>query len=303
MGESAVKTGAWRRAGLFAALLLANLLPPVPVAAGAEGDSWHRRQREGWFWYRPVPAAADEAPAEEPAEEGGTSLYPPLTAKIDAAAELERVRQQLAQKVARAVLQPSEENLLAYLEAVEEVLGRARLAADYHKRVLWRHPRFDRAVKRPSTSPLGALTWKRELKEDMDRSLRKLASTHGLYFFVSGSCPYCGVMAPAILSFARRHGFALIAVSLDGGAPAQFPNFERAPDLARELAVATVPAVFVVEGGTGAATPVLYGVASIEEIERRLYRLFVRSPGEPLFDLGGGRPPANPLFSEAGHGL
>ena len=49
-------------------------------------------------------------------------------------------------------------------------------------------------------------------------------------------------------------------------------------------------------GVTGAATPVLYGVASIEEIERRLYRLFVRTPGEPLFDLGGGRPPANPLF-------
>ena len=291
-----MKAVAWPWPGFLVALLLANLLPSAPAVADAEGDSWHRRQREGWFWYSTAPEAEDEAAAEKPVDQSGTSLYPSLTATIDATAELERVRQQVAQKVARAVLQPSEENLLAYLETMEEVLGRARLAADHHKRVLWRHPRFDRAVKRPSTSPLGALTWKRELREDMDRSLRKLAGTHGLYFFVSGSCPYCEVMAPAVLSFAERHGFVLIPVSLDGGAPAEFPDFERAPEMARELAVATVPAVFIVEGGTGVATPVLYGVASIEELERRLYRLFVRTPGEPLFDLGGGRPPANPLF-------
>ncbi len=286
------------RPGPVASLLLAGALASALSAVAEDGDSWHRRQREGWFWYRTEPA-----PEAEPVEESAAALYPPLEAAIDAPVELERVRRQVAETLARAVLQPNEENLLAYIETMEEVLGRARLAADYHKRVLWRHPRFDRAVKRPSTSPLGALAWKRELREDMDRSLGKLAGNHGLYFFVSGSCPYCEVMAPAVISFARRHGFVLVSVSLDGGAPAQLSNVDYGPELGRELAVATVPAVFLVEAGTGAATPVLYGVASMEEIERRLYRLFVRVPGEPLFDLGGGRPPANPLFQEVDRGL
>ena len=298
-----MKAKSRRRQGVAAVLLLAALLRSAPFAAAAGDESWHGRQREGWFWYRAAPAAENEALAVEPPGEGGAGIYPQLDAVIDPEAELERVRREVAETVTRAVLQPSEENLLAYLQTMEEVLGRARLAADHHKRVLWRHPRFDRAVKRPSTSPLGALAWKRGLGEDLKRSLGKLAESYGLYFFVSGSCPYCEVMAPAVLSFAKRHDFALVTVSLDGGAPAQFPDFEYAPELARELGVATVPAVFLVEGSTGAATPVLYGVASIEEIERRLYRLFVRVPGEPLFDLGGGRPPANPLFQEVGHGL
>ena len=59
----------------------------------------------------------------------------------------------------------------------------------------------------------------RHVKNDEERTARQvvlagMAKTYGLFLFVSHNCAYCKAFAPFVKTFAERHGFEVIVISL-----------------------------------------------------------------------------------------
>ncbi|PJB10253.1 MAG: hypothetical protein CO120_05850 [Gammaproteobacteria bacterium CG_4_9_14_3_um_filter_38_9] len=59
----------------------------------------------------------------------------------------------------------------------------------------------------------------RPIKNDEERTARQavlagMAKTYGLVLFVSHNCAYCKAFAPFVKTFAERHGFEVIVISL-----------------------------------------------------------------------------------------
>ena len=101
------------------AAVVALLLQPGSPPAGREWHSWcgdpGSEQLLGWHFY------CDRAAPEKPSE--GDAVPPP--AGPSATAEIERMRQELEESRATAILEPTPGNVAAYLYLQQESLQRA----------------------------------------------------------------------------------------------------------------------------------------------------------------------------------
>lgn len=160
-------------------------------AAGDDvtGDEFYCRERKlGTWFYRDRakrPPVADKA---RPA--------PPM---MTATAQLAEVTQRLDELKARAVLEPSEENVTAYIRYQREQLDRASTFSDVWQRTMWQNPDLDYTLQRP-VSTLGKRAWLDNRKDEQERVLRQLSQRYGIFYFYAQSCGACEVFAPILKS-------------------------------------------------------------------------------------------------------
>ncbi len=245
----------------------------LPILAGAtESDQWFQRHAEGWFWYidPPVEEETGETADEVPAPAAPTPLDPK--------AELKAFQEKLENAQALAVMQPTRENVTAYLYLQKEAMDRSQAFAERWQRVVWTTPALDHTLVRP-TSPKAVIAYYDTRNEERKVKLQQLAQSHGLFYFFRESCPYCERFSPILKSFAKRHGFHVTAITLDGGASPGFPQPRRDNGTARRLGVRTVPALYLVQPKTRTVQPVSFGLLGPSELEQRLLALI---PGETL---------------------
>ncbi len=236
-----------------------------------------------------------EHPAEEaltetepPVSPSPDTLYPPLDQKIDPLAELERVKKAVETAQARVVLQPTEQHVRQWLAVMYEMNARSALFADQLRRTVWTNPAYDYSLVRPN-NPAALGAWTAAYNDDRTEALQEISRTYGLYFFVAGSCEYCHQFAPYLKRFAQAYGFDVLAITLDGGAPAEFADATYSPAFAERLGVRTTPALFLANPRAGDVRPVAYGMISLSELEHRIYRLFRMETGQVAFRLDTAR--------------
>lgn len=250
---------------------------------------WNKRHAEGWFWRELDPEnreldAVDEQPVN-PLMVNPDTLYPPMEAPLtDPLATLERLQQAVEVSKARAVLQPSNENLMNWIQVQNELLRKNTLFADNWQRLVWRNPEYDYNQVRPS-NPVALKTYSQSYKTDRREALREIAKEYGLYFVIAENCPYCHALAPYLKRFAETYGFTVISVSTDGGSVAEYPNALYSPTFAEQLGVKSTPAILLAKPTEGIIEPVSYGFISLQELETRIYRLFRLEPGEPNYQM------------------
>ena len=80
-----------------------------------------------------------------------------------------------------------------------------------------------------------------------------------LIFFFRGDCPYCHKFAPILKKFAERYGFTVIPVAVDGGTLPEYPYPKEDYTLGRQLKVAQVPALFMIQPEDNRVAAVAYG--------------------------------------------
>ncbi len=248
----------------------------LPILAGAtESDRWFQRHAEGWFWYidPPVEEEAGEAADEIPA--------PAAPAPPDPKAALKAFQEKLENAQALAVMQPTRDNVTAYLYLQKEAMERSQAFAERWQRVVWTTPALDHTLVRP-TSPKAVIAYYDTRNKARKLKLQQLARTHGLFYFFRKSCPYCERFSPILKSFAKRHGFHVTAITLDGGASPGFPQPRRDNGTARRLGVRTVPALYLVQPRTRTVQPVSFGLLGPAELEQRLLALMSGDSGETL---------------------
>ena len=259
--------------------LLIVILLTIPVLTNATVEAqWFQRQAEGWFWYIDPPVeeeAAEETIEPQPAIP--TVTPPPLNPK----AELETFQEELENAQALAIMHPSNENVMAYMYLQKQAMDRSQAFSEAWQRVVWSTPELDHTLVRP-TSPKAVIAYYDDRNENRKVKLQQLAKTHGLFYFFRESCPYCEQFSPILKAFAKRHGFHVTAITMDGGVTPGFSNPRRDNGTAHRLGVQTVPAVYLVEPRSRSVQPVSYGVLGPSELEERIMTLMRSNVGGNL---------------------
>jgi len=237
---------------------------PTEVAADQPGDDafycGERRLGQWFYCSRPKPpSAAPPAPAPPPAS---------------ATERMAAVTQQLDELKARAILEPTDENVIAYVRFQREQLDRASTFSDTWQRALWQHPDLDYTLQRP-VSTLGKRAWLDNRRADRDAVLTHLGERYGLFYFYAQSCGACDVFGPILRSVAESHRLAVMAVSMDGGPSREFPNYVVDSGQRARMGVPgnQTPALVLFDTASHRTIPVGYGILSADEIMDRIFTL------------------------------
>jgi len=194
---------------LFASPSAASVDDGVEVKHAEDALYCAERKLGTWFYCekpKPVPSSA------------------PVSAPLSAKSRLAAITGQLEEMKAAAILDPSPENVTAYVRFQREQLDRSSLFADVWQRALWQDPGLDYTLQRP-VSTLGKRAWLDQRKTDRDIILAQLSQRYGVFYFYSSSCGACDIFSPILKSVSDKYGLSVLAVSMDGGPSAVFPNY------------------------------------------------------------------------------
>lgn len=238
------------------------------TASAQAGDDFYCRERRLGTWFycersKPEPSAPEAAAPAEPA-----------------AARLKAIGAELEELKARAILEPTEANVSAYIAYQREQLDRASSFADTWRRAVWQNPALDYTLQRP-VNLLGKRTWLDGRRQDRERVMATLARRYGVFYFYSSSCAACEAFSPIMRGVADRFGLTVMAVSMDGGPSAAFPRFlvDTGQYEAMGLTGKQVPALVLYDTKEKRPMPIGYGVMAADEVMDRIFTLTSVKPG------------------------
>lgn len=252
--------------------------PPAPYYQSGE---------KGWFWYENPPAkpAKRKKPEPEPVQAVAVTAQPSTPAKPeedpnDPLVQMKRVQESIDRAQARAVLNPTPANVQAFMVVNAQAQAQAAQFAETWQQVLWQTPQLDyRTVKPADDQAIHAYNdAKLAINEQF---LRQASQQYGLFFFFRSTCPYCHKLAPILKQFAATYGFHILPVSLDGKGLPEFPAFQTSQQIALELKVEAVPAIFLVEPKKRDIQPISYGFITWDELRTRIYTVLNKHSANP----------------------
>ena len=234
-----------------------------PADPAETATVYWQQHREGWFWYRdPPPATARPAPKA-----------PPTPARPRELADFEAMQQRLEVLKRVAVMNPTDDNLMAYMRFQRMVMDRSQVFADRWQRLVWREPSLDYASEGRPTNTLAIAAFDERQKDRDTAAVRQLAGTHGLVFVFRSDCPFCHRFAPVLKRFAQTHGLTVLAVSLDGGTLPEYPDARPDNGIAARLNARAVPALYLTQPSRREFRPVGFGLMSDTELLERIAAL------------------------------
>lgn len=236
--------------------------------------SFFERHAEGWHWYeerlkdnkieeRKKSSFKESSLKGSPSGRSSPSSSPPPTEKIEAQ------RKELETKLHTAILEPSHENIVTYILAQKALMDQSQRFSEAWKQVVLRTPSLDETLVNPVDQNARHIYYQKRHQEIAKR-IKALAQEYGLFFFFKGDCAYCHHFAPVVKDFAKKHGWSVLAVSLDRGTLPEFPGARKDNGMATRLQVSHVPALIAFHSSSGQMIPLAYGLVSESEIEERV---------------------------------
>ena len=231
------------------------------------GDFYCGERKLGQWFYCERPKAKPSTPqASAQPQQSSTS-------------QLKAITKQLDELKARAILEPSEANVIAYVRYQREQLDRASTFSDTWQRALWQNPDIDYTLQRP-VSTVGKRAWTDNRAATRDQVLSRLGQRYGMFYFFAQSCAACEVFSPILRSVAESHRITVMAVSTDGGPSRQFPNYVVDSGQRQRMGVPlATPALVLFDTVTRKTVPVGFGVMSADEVMERIFMLTNSKPG------------------------
>ena len=267
-----------RRALRFAASLviislLTGTLPALgrdaPSVVTADGqDRLYCAERRLGYWFYCAKPRLPEKIAPQPLEQQSA------TSRLDA------VTATLRELKAKAIIEPTPENVTAYIRFQRRQLDQASLFSDVWQRSIWQEPDLDYTLQRP-VSTLGKRAWQDNRKTERDGVMAHLSERYGLFYFFAQSCGACEVMSPIVQGVATTWHIPVRAISTDGGPSWQFPRYTVETNQRQRMGLdaGITPAVVLWDAAAGRAIPIGYGVMSADELQDRIYLLTTKDAG------------------------
>lgn len=242
----------------------------LPGAAATEaGDAFYCGERRLGYWFycvRPKPAPPQTAEHQ--------SQAPTATAALDA------ITATLRELKARAIIEPTPENVTAYIRFQREQLDRASLFSDVWQRAIWQDPGLDYTLERP-VGAVAKRQWQDARAAERDSVMAHLGDRYGLFYFFAQTCGACEVMSPIVKAVADRWQLTVRAISTDGGPSRHFPNYTvengQRPRMGLEPKI--TPALVLWDSEAKRAIPIGYGVLSADELQDRIFLLTSKEAG------------------------
>lgn len=239
------------------------------VDTSAQGDDFYCGQRRlGQWFYCERPKTPPKAPqAAQQAQASATD-------------RMKAISKQLNELKNRAILEPTEANVIAYVRYQREQLDRASTFSDTWQRALWQNPDIDYTLQRP-VSTVGKRAWTDNRSATRDQALSRIGQRYGMFYFFAQSCAACEVFSPILRSVADSHRMTVMAVSTDGGPSRTFPNYVVDSGQRERMGVPlATPALVLFDTVTRKTVPIGFGVMSADEVMERIFMLTNTKPGQ-----------------------
>lgn len=248
--------------------MAAPALPVIAEESGTARDQFYCQERKlgSWFYCDPDKLREAELAQSRP-QEPATKQLAAITAQLD---ELK----------ARAILEPTPQNLQAYMGYQREQMDRASTFADVWGRSVWQNPDLDYTLQRPINT-LGKRTWMTDRKAEKASTMQSLSQRYGVFYFYSSGCSACRVFSPIIRSLSDQYGLQVLAVSMDGGPNEEFPRYVVDTGQYERMGLdgAQVPALVLFDTATKQPIPIGYGLMAADDVMDRIFALTQREPG------------------------
>jgi len=234
------------------------------------GDPFYCGERKLGTWFyceRPKPKPADTSAS-------ASAVSPSYRQKLD------KIGARLEELKAKAILEPTSDNIIAYVRYQREQLDRASTFADVWERAIWQHPDLDYTLQRP-VSTLGKTAWLAQRKTDREAVIASLSERYGLFFFYSTSCAACEVFSPIVRSLSDKYHLSVLPVSMDGGPTPAFPRYVVNQGQYEKMGLegGQVPALVLFDTYLKKPIPIGYGIMAEDEVLQRIFYLTSVKPG------------------------
>ena len=269
----------------------AALLSAVYVScAGAEGIEFcGRPEASGYHFYCEAeipnaPKESEETQKQAPLPKAQPQARPPTDQPMKYTQKMEAFRALEAEAKYKAVLDPTPQNILAYMQISKFMGQQATLFAEVWKRVLMQEPDLDFNATWPITGT-GNYIHKLERKAELETAFVKAATTSGILFGFEGQgCAICAEQGKILANMQAEYGVEVLPISLDGHGLETFEEFvtDAGQLSALGLENLSAPFVAVVELGTERVTRIGAGLVTADQILERVYLVTALAQGEML---------------------
>ena len=218
-------------------------------------DNFWQEHAKGWHWY------------EDPKQIDLNKVAP--TKQSDPVQIMQALHQQVTQSLDQAILNPTPENMRAYITLQNQISAQANRFALAWQTALLNNPELDYSLSHPTNS-VGKEVYLNEQKQQEDQAIALLAKHSGLFFFYRSSCPYCQRFALIVKDFSKRYGITVVPITTDGIALPDFPHSHIDQGQSTRFKVTVEPALFTVDPYSKEIIPVGYGLMSEDELRTRI---------------------------------
>lgn len=234
----------------------------IEMAAGDNGDFYCKRKLGTWFY------------CEKPKRMAKPAQAAPAAPAQTATQQLAAVTERLNELKARAVLEPTTENITSYITFQRQQLDRASTFSDVWQRAVWQNPDLDYTLQRP-VSTVGKRAWLDNRTAERSSVMRQIGRRYGVFYFYAQSCAACEIQAPILRSVADMNGLHVQAVSMDGGPNRVFPDYlvDSGQRARMGLPGLATPALVLFDTVTHRPIPIGTGLMAADEIVDRIFQL------------------------------
>lgn len=237
---------------------------------------------DGWHFYcdpEPEPELQEQTPpppAPAPAPEQLTEEDEPEERPLTATEQIAAFREMAEEAKNKAILEPTVENVIAYMEINRQMAQMAGRFAAVWQRGLYQSPHLDANVKRPLTQ-MGTHIYQDQINAVREAALKRAADEAGLIFVFENpvSCRVCLAQAEILAGVRKAYGIEILAVSADGSEIEHFPDTVVDEGQLEALGVTDVPKPFIalLDVETGDAQLIGGGLLTEDQLLERIYVL------------------------------
>lgn len=238
--------------------------------AGIDYESAWQCDRSKFNWYCDIEEKKAERQSEPEKQQSKTET---------ALEKLEKLQKALKEARAKAILDPTPDNVAAYIRMQNEVGQMAATFSDVWRRVIWQNPDLNYELKRPVNNA-GIDTYNKERWAAQMQTLEAIKEEWGIFFIFRSDCPYCRRMAGTLQMLTEMYGVTVSPVSIDGQPLPEYPSPARDNGLAERLGIQHVPMLVLANVKDKRLVPLGSGVVSISDIIERIYILTSTEPGD-----------------------
>lgn len=265
-----------RRSGFMGVFILVGLsLAGVVRAEGFKLDMCDSPSTKGWAFYCSDPVQDEEEQEETVPQElpetpiKEASEFPATDAMMAFRAHADELKY-------RAVLDPTPENVLAYMEVNKEIAERAGDFTEAWQRILFATPHLNANVDYPLAT-VGANVWQDQMKAAREEAFRDVAREAGLLFIFDGdaTCGICKVQGQILAQMEETYGVSILAVSKDGGTNAFYPTAFTDAGRLKEMGLQDypTPTLALAKPDTGEVSVIGSGILTADQILETIHTI------------------------------
>lgn len=267
------------RRSLFMAAILAA--PVLASAQSATRFTCDDARTQGWNFYCETPVEEQEEP-----EPQLTPEVVPASPPQSYTQRMEDHRAQLEEIKHRAILEPTPENVTAYMRSQKETVQMAMMFTEQWQRQIFANPDLDRNATTP-ISTIGGNLHQDQLNEERDAALQAAATEYALMFVFEheASCYVCPVQAEVLRNLADQYEVAVLPISRDGATTTSFPESRIDQGQLENMGLSETPSPFLalVEPKSGAVELIGAGLMTQDVILERI-RIITSVPEGELYE-------------------